>query len=57
VRDARIDKAVSTKSKSEIFLQMGLDDPNQLEMARQIEFYVQAIPAAFSGGPIKSRLL
>ena len=32
-RDARIDKAVSTCSRSKLFLQRGLDDPNQLETA------------------------
>jgi hypothetical protein len=45
VRDKRIDKAVSTRSRSKIFLQLRLDDPNQPEMVQQIEFYAHAIPA------------
>jgi hypothetical protein len=32
VRDGRISKTVSTKSRSEIFLRAGLDYPNQLEL-------------------------
>ena len=41
VRDVRIDKAVSTFSRSEIFSQTGLDDPNQLERLCEFAFLVR----------------
>jgi hypothetical protein len=41
VRDVRIDRAVSTRSRSELFLQTGLDDPNQLERLCEFAFLVQ----------------
>ena len=41
VRDVRIDNAVSTRSRSELFLQTGLDDPNQLESSGEIRLLEQ----------------
>jgi|ERR1700723_246236 hypothetical protein len=35
-------KAVSTGRRNELFLQWGLDDPNQLEFVRQIRVYVKS---------------
>jgi hypothetical protein len=35
-------KDVSIRLRNELFLQEGLDDPNQLEFARQISIYVKS---------------
>jgi hypothetical protein len=35
--------------ESEMFLQTGLDDPNQIELAEQIEVFAQAIFPPFCG--------
>ena len=46
VRDVRIDKAVSTFSRSEIFFEPGLDKPNQLERFCEFAVFAQPIKMA-----------
>jgi hypothetical protein len=51
---ARIDKAVSTKRRSELFLRYHLDRANHVEMLQGFDFYAQEILDFLAGRPAEA---